>query len=70
MQMQKANDAIAAFRYGIQVAPDEETLYLNLARAYVAVGERVKARDILQQLLDRRPDSAMAKKGLEELMKP
>ena len=70
MQMQKSNDAIAAFRYGIQVAPEEEIFYLNLARAYVAVGDPTKARDILQQLVDRRPDSAMAKKGLEELMKP
>ena len=39
MQMQKPDDAIAAFRYGIQVAPNEEMLYLNLSRAYVAVGE-------------------------------
>jgi len=70
MQMQQANDAIAAFRYGIQVAPEEDIFYLNLARAYVAVGEPVKARDILQQLLERRPDSALAKKGLAELMKP
>jgi len=70
MQMQRPNDAIAAFRYGIQVAPDEELLYLNLSRAYVAVGESAKARDILQQLVERRPDSAMAKKGLAELMKP
>jgi tetratricopeptide (TPR) repeat protein len=70
MQMQRPNDAIAAFRYGIQVAPDEEILYLNLSRAYMATGEPAKARDILQQLAQRRPDSAMAKKGLAELMKP
>ena len=70
MQMQKPNDAIAAFRYGIQVAPNEEMLYLNLSRAYMAVGESAKARDILQQLVERRPDSLMAKQGLAELMKP
>jgi hypothetical protein len=36
----------------------------------MATGEPAKARDILQQLAQRRPDSAMAKKGLAELMKP
>jgi predicted Zn-dependent protease len=70
MQMQRPNDAIAAFRYGLQVAPDEEILYVNLSRAYMATGEPAKARDILHQLAQRRPDSAMAKKGLAELMKP
>jgi tetratricopeptide (TPR) repeat protein len=69
MRMQKPNDAIAAFRYGIQVAPDEEVLYLNLARAYVAVGQPARARDVLQELTDRRPDSVQAKEGLAELMK-
>jgi FimV-like protein len=69
IQMQKPLDAIAAFRYGIQVAPDEEISYLNLARAYVAVGQTAKARDILQELIERQPDSAMARKGLAELTK-
>jgi tetratricopeptide (TPR) repeat protein len=67
MRMQKPHEAIAAFRYGIQVAPDEEMFYLNLARAYVATGDRSKARDVLDQLLQRRPDSASARKGLAEL---
>jgi FimV-like protein len=66
--MQKIQDAIAAFRYGIEVLPDEEIFYLNLARAYVAIGDRAKARAILEQLLDRQPGNAEAKKGLSELM--
>jgi tetratricopeptide (TPR) repeat protein len=70
MEMHRPNEAIAAFRYGIQVAPDEEILYLNLSRAYAATGDLAKARDVLQQLLERRPDSVMARKGLAELMKP
>ena len=70
MQTQKPQDAIAAFRYGIEVAPDEELLYFNLARVYVAVGDRVKARYVLQQLLVRHPDSVMGKKGLAELGAP
>jgi FimV-like protein len=67
MRMQKPREAIAAFRYGIQVAPDEEMFYLNLARAYVATGDRAKARDVLDELLQRRPDSAPARQGLAEL---
>lgn len=67
MRMQKPREAIAAFRYGIQVAPDEEMFYLNLARAYVATSDRAKARDTLEELLQRRPDSASARKGLAEL---
>lgn len=70
VRMRKMNDAVAAFRYGIQIAPDEEVFYLNLARAYAALGELAKARDILRQLLDRKPESATAKKGLSELNAP
>jgi type IV pilus assembly protein PilF len=68
VRMQKIQDAIAAFRYGIEVAPDEEIFYLNLARAYAASGDRAKARAILEQLLDRQPGNVEAKKGLSELM--
>lgn len=69
MQMHKPDEAIAAFRYGIAIAPNEEILYLNLSRAYEATGDSDRARDVLQQLLERHPDSVMAKKGLQELMK-
>ena len=58
---------MAAFRYGIEVAPDEEISYLNLARVYARQGDRIKARDILQQLLARRPSNAAALKALREL---
>lgn len=67
IEMHKMNDAIAAFRYGLEVAPDDDVLYLNLARVYVQSGDRGKARDILQQLLARKPGSAVARKALEEL---
>ena len=67
MQMQKPQEALAAFQYGIKVAPDDETLYLNLARVYVRLGDRAKARDILQQLLEHKPDSSAAREALEAL---
>ena len=67
MQMQKPQEALAAFQYGIKVAPDDETLYLNLARVYVRLGDRAKARDVLQQLLEHKPDSSSAREALEAL---
>lgn len=63
----KLNDAIAAFEYGIRVAPDEDILYLNLGRSYVRAGQMERARQTMQQLLDRKPDSTIARHALEEL---
>jgi Flp pilus assembly protein TadD len=63
----KVNDAIAAWRYGIQVAPDDGILYLNLGRTYVQSGDKEKAREVMQQLLDRKPDDPTARRALQEL---
>jgi Flp pilus assembly protein TadD len=62
-----SNNAIAAFRYGIQAAPDEDDLYLNLARAYVSVGEREKARQVIERWLERKPGNQTALKALRAL---
>jgi len=67
IQQGKTNDAVAAFEYGIGVAPQDETLYLNLGRIYAQQGEFDRARQLMQQLLDRKPDSATAKKALQDL---
>lgn len=61
------NDSIAAFEYGIQVAPDDDTLYLNLGRIYVQMGERDRARNVMQRLLERKPESSLARRAMEEL---
>jgi len=66
MQMHQFDDAIAAFQYGLKFAPDNETLYLNLARAYVDTGDRPRARDVLQRLLARK-DSTVAQRFLQEI---
>ena len=63
----KLNDAVAAFSYGVKVAPDQDILYLNLGRAYVRTGQIDKARGVMQQLLERQPDNATARHALEEL---
>lgn len=61
------NDAIAAFEYGIRVAPDDDTLYMNLGRIYVQLGERERARAVMERLLERKPSSLRARRALEEL---
>ncbi|MDQ2948423.1 MAG: tetratricopeptide repeat protein, partial [Acidobacteriota bacterium] len=66
-QQTKVNDAIAAFSYGIRVSPDDDVLYLNLGRLYARTGQIEKARLTMQQLLDRKPDNAIAKRALQEL---
>lgn len=67
MQMHKVDDALAAFKYGIEVAPDDEISYLNLARVYARQGDRMKARETLQELLARHPSNVAALKALREL---
>jgi tetratricopeptide (TPR) repeat protein len=67
LDLGQVNDAIAAFQYGIQVAPDDELLYLNLARIQVRTGDREKARDLMRQLLARKPGNALAQRILKEL---
>jgi tetratricopeptide (TPR) repeat protein len=67
LQEGKVNDAIAAFEYGMREAPDADILYLNLGRTYTRLGRIDKARQVMQQLLDRKPDNATARHALQEL---
>jgi tetratricopeptide (TPR) repeat protein len=67
LQEGKVNDAIAAFEYGIREAPDTDILYLNLGRTYTRLGKIDKARQVMQQLLDRKPENVTARRALQEL---
>ena len=40
---------------------------MNLARVYVALNKTEKARHVLERLQERIPDSAIARRALEEL---
>lgn len=64
------NDAVAAFRYGIEVAPDDDAFYLNLAGVYVSQENRPAARAVVESLLRRKPGSARARQALRELDTP
>ena len=66
-ELGQSNDAIAAFRYGIEVAPEDDELYLNLGRLYVQLGDREKARDVMRELLAKKPGDAVATRALREL---
>ena len=61
------DDSVAVFRYGIAKLPDDEPLHLNLARVYAMTGRRDTAIGILNELLDRKPASAAARRLLEDL---
>jgi tetratricopeptide (TPR) repeat protein len=67
INMGQMNDAIAAFEYGIRMSPDADILYLNLARIRVRMGEQDKARDLMRELLARKPGDSVARNALKEL---
>jgi len=69
LQENKIDDAIGAFQYGVRVAPDEDILYLNLGRIYVRQGRLDEAREVMKQLLERKPQSMTARHALDELNK-
>jgi Flp pilus assembly protein TadD len=51
----------------IQVAPNFDQAYLNLARLYVIMNEKEKAREVLLALLRQQPQHKMAQQALEML---
>jgi tetratricopeptide (TPR) repeat protein len=63
----KLKDAIAALRYGIQVAPDNESFYLDLSNIYAGLNDKEAARFVIELLLERKPGSDNARKALREL---
>ena len=63
----KPNDAIAALRYGIGQSPDSDAFYFNLSRLYSDLGDKQKARQTLEELLQRKPSHPEARKALLQL---
>ncbi len=48
----KPKDAIAALRYGIEVVPDNDSFYLDLANVYAGLSDSVAARSVIGLLLE------------------
>jgi tetratricopeptide (TPR) repeat protein/peroxiredoxin len=67
LRTQRRDQAVASFEESIRVAPDFDQSYVNLARVHAIEGHPEKAREVLLELLKRRPDDALAKKVLGEL---
>ena len=67
LRLNKPSEAIAALRYGIRAAPEAEESYMNLARVYVQSGDLAQARAVIEQLLDKDPENATARRAIEEL---
>ena len=62
----KPEEAIAALRYGINVAPGNDSFYLTLANVYAGLNNIEAARSVIELLLERKPGSEDARKALRE----
>ncbi|MEO8125585.1 MAG: tetratricopeptide repeat protein, partial [Bryobacteraceae bacterium] len=67
LQLNQRNDAIAAFQYGLEAAPESDILYVNLAKIFAQGGDREKAKQVMHRLLERDPENGTARKMLREL---
>jgi hypothetical protein len=52
------------------MVPQDDLLYMNLGRAYVTLGDRAKAREVMLRLLEQKPGNAAATKALRDLEAP
>ena len=66
-QQQRYGEAETDFRTCIEAAPAFDQAYLNLARLYVVLNDKQKARDILEALLRQQPNHTMAQQMLQLL---
>ncbi len=63
----RRDDAVASFQQCIRVAPAFDQAYLNLARVYALENSRDKARQVLSDLLQKRPNHPQAEQMLQKL---
>jgi Flp pilus assembly protein TadD len=64
---QRYPEAEEKFKTCIQSAPNFDQAYLNLARLYVILNDKEKAKGVLQGLLRQQPQHKMAQQALEML---
>jgi TolA-binding protein len=67
VRQQKYPEARDQFEKCIRVAPNFDQAYLNLARLYVLLKDKDKAKDVLLALLKEQPQHKMAQQALEML---
>jgi Flp pilus assembly protein TadD len=67
VRQRRYSEAKERFETCIRVAPNFDQGYLNLARLYVLLSDKPKAREVLQALLQKQPEHKMAQQALEML---
>jgi FimV-like protein len=67
VQLQRYPEAEEKFKVCIQEAPNFDQAYLNLARLYLVLNDKEKARAVLQALLQKQPQHKMAQQMLQLL---
>ena len=66
-RQKKTPEAIANYKKALTIAPYEESLIYNLARAYLDAGDRSNAADSLKKALDLVPGFQKAAQLLEKI---
>jgi tetratricopeptide (TPR) repeat protein len=64
---QRYSDAEEKFQQCIRSNPDFDQAYMNLARLYLLLDDKAKARQVLEALLRRQPEHPMAQQALKML---
>jgi tetratricopeptide (TPR) repeat protein len=67
LRLERAPEAESTFQHAMHVAPEFSQSYLNLARLYALQGKVSDARDVLNDLLKRKPGNAAATQELSLL---
>jgi Flp pilus assembly protein TadD len=67
VQEKRYPEAEEKFKTCIQAVPNFDQAYLNLARLYVILNDKEKARAVLQSLLRQQPQHKLAQQALEML---
>ena len=67
MRQGQYSEARQKFETCIQAAPMFDQAYFNLAKLYVVLNEKDKAREVLKALLREQPEHKLAQQTLEML---
>lgn len=65
--LNKPEEAIAIYQKALEANPDNQDLRVLLGNAYEHKGDKEQAEEVFQQVLDKNPNNAGAKAGLERL---
>ncbi len=63
----KGNEALANYNKALALEPDSEPALLNLAGYYVSANNKLKALEIIKQILNKNPKNLQAQQALKQL---